>query len=112
MGPPLAIALLFLVPFVTGHRRKSWKRRPVAVLSVILIVLTVTTLAAWLGVVGPRVSGGGALERACDSVQYVHEDTLELQGALVLQNKQCRNCHGMGGEGGKRGPALDGVANG
>jgi ubiquinol-cytochrome c reductase cytochrome b subunit len=28
----------------------------------------------------------------------------------VLQNKQCRNCHSLGGEGGKRGPALDGVA--
>jgi ubiquinol-cytochrome c reductase cytochrome b subunit len=35
---------------------------------------------------------------------------LELQGALVIQNKQCRNCHRLGGEGGRRGPALDGVA--
>ena len=35
---------------------------------------------------------------------------LELQGALVLQNKQCRNCHRLGGVGGQRGPALDGVA--
>ena len=44
-------------------------------------------------------------------VQYVKGRTpLELQGALVLQNKQCRNCHSLGGEGGKRGPALDGVA--
>ncbi len=44
-------------------------------------------------------------------VAYVKGRTpLELQGALVLQNKQCRNCHSLGGEGGKRGPALDGVA--
>jgi ubiquinol-cytochrome c reductase cytochrome b subunit len=35
---------------------------------------------------------------------------LELQGALVLQYKQCRNCHSLGGEGGQRGPALDSVA--
>src|SRR5437016_11325999 len=35
---------------------------------------------------------------------------LELQGALVIQNKQCRSCHSLGGEGGRRGPALDGVA--
>ena len=34
---------------------------------------------------------------------------LELQGALVIQNKQCRNCHSLDGEGGQRGPALDGV---
>ena len=28
----------------------------------------------------------------------------------MIQNKQCRNCHSLGGEGGSRGPALDGVA--
>lgn len=35
---------------------------------------------------------------------------LEKQGALVLQNKQCRNCHSLGGRGGMRGPALDAIA--
>jgi ubiquinol-cytochrome c reductase cytochrome b subunit len=35
---------------------------------------------------------------------------LELQGALLVQAKQCRNCHALGGEGGQRGPALDDVA--
>ena len=35
---------------------------------------------------------------------------LERQGALVFQNKQCRNCHALGGDGGRRGPALDAVA--
>jgi ubiquinol-cytochrome c reductase cytochrome b subunit len=27
-----------------------------------------------------------------------------------VQAKQCRNCHALGGEGGRRGPALDDVA--
>ena len=35
---------------------------------------------------------------------------LERQGALVFQDKQCRNCHALGGAGGQRGPALDDVA--
>jgi ubiquinol-cytochrome c reductase cytochrome b subunit len=35
---------------------------------------------------------------------------LERQGASVLQEKQCRNCHSIGGLGGQRGPALDDVA--
>jgi ubiquinol-cytochrome c reductase cytochrome b subunit len=35
---------------------------------------------------------------------------LERQGAIVLQEKQCRNCHALGGVGGMRGPALDSVA--
>ena len=35
---------------------------------------------------------------------------VQRQGAIVLQAKQCRNCHALGGEGGQRGPALDDVA--
>jgi len=35
---------------------------------------------------------------------------LEIQGAVVLQAKQCRNCHALGGQGGMRGPTLDSVA--
>ena len=40
----------------------------------------------------------------------VHRTPLERQGALVLQDKQCRNCHQLDGAGGQRGPALDAVA--
>ena len=44
-------------------------------------------------------------------VQYVHGRTpLELQGAVLLQAKQCRNCHALDGSGGLRGPDLTGVA--
>lgn len=39
-----------------------------------------------------------------------NRSALERQGALVFQRKQCRNCHSLGDEGGKRGPALDKVA--
>ena len=43
--------------------------------------------------------------------KYLHKRTpLERQGALVFQDKQCRNCHEVGGEGGRRGPALDSIA--
>ena len=35
---------------------------------------------------------------------------VQLQGAIVIQAMQCRNCHALGGEGGQRGPALDDVA--
>jgi ubiquinol-cytochrome c reductase cytochrome b subunit len=109
-GPPLAIGLLLLVPFLAGTGEKSWKRRPVAVLGVILIVLTVTTLAG-LGVVVPWSPRMDAWSAVPTPPAYVRGRTpLELQGALVIQNKQCRNCHSLGGEGGRRGPALDDVA--
>ena len=40
-----------------------------------------------------------------------HRTPLERQGALVLQDKQCRNCHSLDGAGGQRGPALDAIAS-
>jgi ubiquinol-cytochrome c reductase cytochrome b subunit len=44
-------------------------------------------------------------------VEYLKKRTpLQVRGAVVLQNKQCRNCHSLGGDGGERGPALDAVA--
>ena len=98
------------MPFIAGTGEKSWKRRPVAVLGVILIVLTVTTLA-WLGVIVPWSPKMQAWSSVPTPVQYVRgRSPLELQGALAIQNKQCRNCHSLAGEGGRRGPALDGVA--
>lgn len=107
---PLLIVLLLAVPLISSTGEKSWRRRPIAVLSVLLIVLTVTTLAA-LGVMSPWSPIMDAGTALATPVAYVRGRTpLELQGALVIQNKQCRNCHRLGGEGGSRGPALDGVA--
>jgi ubiquinol-cytochrome c reductase cytochrome b subunit len=110
VGPPLAIGFLLAVPFIAGTGEKSWRRRPVAVLGVLLIVVTVVTLAV-LGLIVPWSPVMDAWSGLPTPAAYVKGRTpIELQGALVLQNKQCRNCHSLGAEGGKRGPALDGVA--
>lgn len=110
VGPPLAIALLLVLPFLAGTGEKSWRRRPVAVLGLLLIVLIVTALAG-LGVTSPWSPVMDAWSAMPTPVNYVKGRTaLERQGALVVQAKQCRNCHSLGDEGGRRGPALDGVA--
>jgi ubiquinol-cytochrome c reductase cytochrome b subunit len=110
VGMPLAILVLLAVPLLSPTGEKSWRRRPLSVLSALLIVLTITTLAA-LGVMSPWSPVMDASTALATPVAYVQgRSPLELQGALVLQNKQCRNCHRLGGEGGARGPALDGVA--
>jgi ubiquinol-cytochrome c reductase cytochrome b subunit len=108
-GPVVAIVFLLALPFLSGTGEKSWRRRPIAVLSVLLSVLTVVTLAG-LGITSrwsPEMEAWSALPTP---EAYVKGRTpLELQGAVVLQSKQCRNCHSLGGAGGERGPALDGV---
>jgi ubiquinol-cytochrome c reductase cytochrome b subunit len=110
VGPVVVIVALLLLPFVSGEGEKSWRRRPIAVLTMLLIAVTLGTFTrlaqfapwsphmnAWSGEPIPQ----SMLSRAT---------ALERQGALVFQAKQCRNCHGLGDGGGKRGPALDEVA--
>jgi ubiquinol-cytochrome c reductase cytochrome b subunit len=110
VGPIVAIGLLVALPFLSGTGEKSWRRRPVAVIGVLLILLTVGTLAG-LGITSPWSPVMDAWSGLPVPEAYVRGRTpLELQGAVVLQSKQCRNCHSLGGEGGRRGPALDGVS--
>src|SRR5207245_1413880 len=52
VGMPLAIVALLALPLFASTGEKSWRRRPVAVLSSLLIVLVVATFAA-LGVMSP-----------------------------------------------------------
>ncbi|MFZ0787355.1 MAG: cytochrome b N-terminal domain-containing protein [Candidatus Acidiferrales bacterium] len=110
IGPVLAILALLLLPFIFGEGEKSWRRRPIAVLTILLAAVSLSALTqlgehtpwspvmdAWSAIPIPRI--------------FLHERTaLERQGALVFQVKQCHNCHSLGNEGGKRGPALDAVA--
>jgi ubiquinol-cytochrome c reductase cytochrome b subunit len=110
IGPVIAIALLLGLPFFAGEGEKSWRRRPVAVLN---ILLTAVALGAFtrLGEHTPWSPVMDAWSGDPIPSQYLARRTaLERRGALVLQAKQCRNCHSLGGVGGKRGPSLDTVA--
>lgn len=108
--PVLVIALLFSLPFISNTGEKSFRRRPVAVLSVILIALVLGTLN-YVGTYSPWSPHMSAWSAAALPTGYVERRSpLELQGALVLHNKQCVNCHSVGNVGGLRGPSLDGVA--
>src|SRR5690242_20347316 len=108
-APVVIIGVLFALPFISGTGEKSARRRPGAVLSVIVIFLALGTLI-YLGTYSPWSPVMNAWSANPTPVQYVKgRSPLELQGALILQNKQCRNCHSLAGSGGQRGPALDGV---
>ena len=111
VAPALGIAFLLILPFISGTGEKSYKQRPVAVLSVIFVVLVIGVLA-YMGETSPWSPHMSAWSASPIPAAYVKGLTpLEMHGALVFQNKQCRNCHALGNVGGQRGPALDEVAN-
>lgn len=110
IAPVLAIGAMLLLPLVAGEGEKHWSRRPVAVLMVAVIAVTLGIFTR-LGTYTPWSPIMEAWTSDPIPVAYLHDRTpLERQGAIVLQNKQCRNCHSIGGEGGLRGPALDSIA--
>src|SRR3954470_4167872 len=110
IGPVVVILILLLLPFLSGEGEKSWKRRPIAVLTVMLIAITLGVFTH-LAEFAPWSSQMKAWSGDAVPDRYIHNTTaLERQGALVFQAKQCRNCHSLGDTGGQRGPALDSVA--
>ena len=110
IGPVVVILGLLLLPFLFGEGEKSWRRRPVAVLTILLVAVALGTFT--------RLAGNAPWSPVMDAwsgipipAEFLHNrSALERQGALVFQVKQCHNCHSLDNQGGKRGPALDAVA--
>jgi ubiquinol-cytochrome c reductase cytochrome b subunit len=110
IGPIIVIGALLLLPFLFGEGEKSWRRRPIAVLTILLIAVGLRTFTQLAGYT-PWSPEMNAWSREPIPEKLLKGSTaLEREGALVFQDKQCRNCHGLGEKGGQRGPALDTVA--
>jgi ubiquinol-cytochrome c reductase cytochrome b subunit len=110
VAPVIGVLLLLLLPFISNTGEKSARQRPIAVLTVIVAFLALSTLA-WIGTYAPWSPRMSAWSGDAMPVQYLNgRSPLERRGALLIQSKQCRNCHALDGGGGLRGPALDGVA--
>ena len=110
IGPVIALAVLLALPFFAGEGEKSWKRRPIAVLTILLVAVALGTFTHLAGY-APWSPVMDAWSSEPIPAAYLKGRTaLERQGALVFQAKQCHNCHALGGGGGLRGPALDRVA--
>ncbi len=110
IGPVVIIGFLVLLPFFAGEGEKSWKRRPIAVVTILLTAVALGTLTH-LASYTPWSPIMNAWSGDPVPVQYLNgRSPLERQGSAIFQGKQCRNCHSIGGSGGLRGPALDSVA--
>ena len=104
--PVLLILALFAVPFISNRGERAPSQRPVAVLAVVVIFTVLSTLtyqgatAPW----SPQMLAWSGEPIPVDMVRG--RPPRQLQGAVVFQNKDCRNCHALKGTGGQRGPDL------
>jgi ubiquinol-cytochrome c reductase cytochrome b subunit len=107
--PVILIVAVFLVPFLSNRGERAPSRRPVAVLAVVVIYTALGALtyegatSPW----SPQMTAWSGDPVPEDMVQ--NSTPITLQGALVFQNKDCRNCHALEGSGGRRGPDLTAV---
>jgi ubiquinol-cytochrome c reductase cytochrome b subunit len=108
--PPLILLVLIVGPLLTRFGERSPRRRPVAVIGVLLLVTCLCVLG-WEGYQAPWSPEMYAWSGTPVPPSMVKgRSPLELQGAVVFQNKTCRNCHSLDGRGGKRGPDLTDIA--
>jgi Cytochrome b subunit of the bc complex len=110
IGPAVVLGVLLALPFASGEGEKNWRRRPIAVLTILLVAVSLGTFTD-LSIHAPWSPAMDAWSGEPIPTQYLEGRTaLERQGALVFQVKQCHNCHSLNDRGGQRGPALDEVA--
>jgi ubiquinol-cytochrome c reductase cytochrome b subunit len=104
---PIALVVgLLAVPFISNRGERAPSRRPMAVLLVI-VIYSVLGVLTYMGQTSPWSPIMTAWSGDAVPNNIVKElKPVELQGAVVFQNKQCRNCHALEGIGGKRGPDL------
>ena len=107
---PILVLGLIALPLISPTGERHLLRRP---LSMVIAIVALTVLAAttWLGTSDPWSPDMDAWSGTPTPADYLKGRTpLEIQGAILIQSKQCRNCHSLGGAGGMRGPALDNTA--
>ncbi len=107
--PVILIIGLFLVPIVSRRGERAPSRRPIAVLAVIVAWTTIGILT-YEGATSPwsPIMDAWSSDPIPEDI-VKHMSPRQLQGSLVFQNKNCRNCHALEGLGGRKGPDLTDV---
>ncbi len=108
--PAIGVLILIAVPFLSNSGERAPSRRPGMVLVAVFVVMAIVALT-YEGVTSPWSPVMDAWSSLATPAQFIKGRTpLQVQGAVVFQSVQCRNCHELGGFGGKRGPALDEIS--
>lgn len=106
---PVLIGIVLLLAPILGHRgERHWKRRPWSIAVVLFSVLMIGSL--WI--VGSRAPWSPNFEAEPLPPEVVRSDQpLVIEGARILHERACLNCHLVEGQGGRRGPDLTRVGD-
>lgn len=100
--PNLLFALLIALPFLDRRPERLPARRPLAVGAGVLFLL------ALVGLTARGLAERRAEERARPAGAAAQDPV--AHGAALFREKGCVRCHSIAGEGGTKGPPLDGVS--
>lgn len=105
-APPVIVLFMLAIPLLSNRGERAPTRRPLAVIASLVVAVALVSLT-WLGISSSWSPVMTAWTATPAPVSLVKRLTpLQMQGALVLQYQQCRNCHAIDGAGGERGPDL------
>jgi ubiquinol-cytochrome c reductase cytochrome b subunit len=107
-APLLAGVCLIVLPLLFNKGQRAPSRRPWAIASILIIVMSVGVL--WYQ--GERSAWSPDFEARQLSASVVNASTNEVShGAGLFHAKGCEYCHRINGSGGQRGPDLTTVAD-
>jgi ubiquinol-cytochrome c reductase cytochrome b subunit len=107
-APLLAGVCLLVLPLIFNSGQRAPSRRPWAVVSIVLIVMSVGVL--WFQ--GERAPWSPDFGAKPLSAEVVHASSGDIaHGAELFHAKGCEYCHAIAGNGGQRGPDLSSVAD-
>jgi ubiquinol-cytochrome c reductase cytochrome b subunit len=109
VGAPLVFGIcLLILPLVFNRGQRALSRRPWAVASLVIIVMSIG--AFWIE--GLRSPWSPDFNARPLTPGIVHAASAEIsQGAELFHARGCQFCHAIAGSGGQRGPDLTTVAN-
>jgi cytochrome c2 len=96
--PTLALVLLLAIPFIDRSRERRMLRRPVVVISSMLVIASMAVLT-WKGATVREVSIGDPQAVAEEFVRANNLPEEALPGALIFVESSCLNCHVYAGQG-------------
>jgi ubiquinol-cytochrome c reductase cytochrome b subunit/menaquinol-cytochrome c reductase cytochrome b/c subunit len=93
--PTIGLVLLLAMPFLDTRRERRLSRRPVAIITFILVVISMGTLT-WKGATAKEATGGADIHKWQKDVGFSDK---ALPGADIVSKASCLNCHTYDGDG-------------